>query len=556
MTTKQKHSSDRFTFIGRPPAGTPTAVAVVRDKGVTVFIGTEVGLYRSTGYLDGQIEGWMRLPGAPVGILCLAVSPGYPSDHTLAVGTNTGIFLSRDSGDSWTAGKMTMGESVILSLIFSPDFTRDGILLAGSLEDGVLFSDTRGIHWGNRSFGLLDLTVNSLAISSGFTQDETIFAGTDTAVYYSYNQARAWKELLFPEDAGPILCLAYSSGHSGHPLLYAGTESSGLFFTSDLGKTWQPSSLPAVCINALSASPVGAYLVAATDEGLFLSQDSGAAWEQVLDIPNTICLADHDTLTVVGGVDRGAWLGSHFKEWTPLPDPASRALIGMCLSEQFENDGTGFLYGPEEGIWKTIDSGFSWEQLEVPELGAGAAQLCLSSNFHQDHLLLAAARTGLWSSRDGGKTMRVLVDLPCEKAVLSANGKFLAAYFKGAGIRFSEDLGESWSSLPGPWDTGGKLVGLVVANNGQVVIVHLEGIGQTVRIWQGQYGDFEEVLSFPAGGNEVVCTWLSGESAADRPWFLGHGLKVWKMSGRKGASPVDTGFQPAGSGSQTILSLA
>ena len=554
--TKHKQASDRFVFTGRPAAGTPTAVAVVEDAGVTVFLGTEVGLFRSSGFKDRQIEGWLRLPGAPVGILSLAVSPDYRSDHTLVVGTNTGLFVSRDGGDSWTSGKMTMAESVVLAVIFSPGYTRDGILLAGTLEDGVLFSDTRGIHWENKSFGLLDLTVNSLAISADFTQDGTIFAGTDTAVYYSYNHARAWKELPFPEDAGPVLCLAYTSGQKAQRLLFAGTESNGLFQSNDLGNTWQQSDLPAVCINALSVFAQDEGLIAATDAGLFFSPKVGGNWKPVLEIPNTICLAIHDSLTVVGGVDQGAWLGSELQDWSPMPDLATRGLVGMCLSDRFDDDGIGFIYGSEAGIWKTADGGNTWEQVQGSEFETGVSQLSISPNFHEDLTLLVASRTGLYISRDGGETTENLVESRCDKVVFSPNGKILAASFSESGIQRSDDLGLSWRSIPGPWDAGGKLAGLAVANTGQLHVAVLEGIGQTVSIWQGQPDELEHVHRFPAGGNEVVCIWQPSESAADRPWYMGYGSKVWKLSGRKETNPVDIGFQTAESSREVILSLS
>src|SRR3972149_5777305 len=101
MTTKRKQAISQWKMIGHPAAGTPTALAVAWDGGYTLFVGTEVGLYRSTGFVDGKIEAWKRLPTAPVGILCLGISPNYQEDHTLAAGANTGIYLSRKQGGSW-----------------------------------------------------------------------------------------------------------------------------------------------------------------------------------------------------------------------------------------------------------------------------------------------------------------------------------------------------------------------------------------------------------------------------------------------------------------------
>ena len=271
----------------------------------TLFIGTKVGLYRSSGFDGGLVRGWDRLAGAPLGIVSLAVSPDFALDRTIIAGTDTGIFISRDAGDTWAAAHIPHSRSMILALCFSPNYLADGIVLAGTLEDGVWLSDTRGESWQARSFGLLDATAFALAISPNFAADETIYAGTDTAVYYSYNGARAWKQLHFPDDAAPVLSLAVSPDFESDHALYAGTEKNGLYRSVDRGQRWEKLDFPAASVNAMVASAKHG-LLAATEAGVFLSRDKGDTWARLAGVPDAISLAMKDDVAVAGLVGSGS----------------------------------------------------------------------------------------------------------------------------------------------------------------------------------------------------------------------------------------------------------
>jgi len=90
---------------------------------------------------------------------------------------------------------------LVSSLVISPNYTHDGTLLAGTMEDGVFRSADRGSHWVAWNFGLLDLNVLYVAISPHFACDEILFAGTETGIFRSTNVGRAWREMDFPSFA-------------------------------------------------------------------------------------------------------------------------------------------------------------------------------------------------------------------------------------------------------------------------------------------------------------------------------------------------------------------
>src|SRR5437764_5076779 len=186
MRKKSSLSAVPWTRLGGPPAGSVAALAIAEADGATLFAGTQVGLFRLEGGQGRERREWERMANSPLGILSLAVSPCFAQDRTLVVGTSTGIFVSRNAGETWLSAELPISTSTVIALGFSPNYETDGILLAGTMEDGIFLSNTRGARWQTNRFGLLDATFYCLGFSPNFAQDATVFAGTDTTVYYSY----------------------------------------------------------------------------------------------------------------------------------------------------------------------------------------------------------------------------------------------------------------------------------------------------------------------------------------------------------------------------------
>lgn len=555
--TKSNPAYPRLTRLGGPRAGTVAALALARaNDETTVFLGTPVGLFRSVGFEGDAVEGWERLPGAPIGVVCLAVSPTYATDQTVVAGAKSGLFVSRDGGDTWEPAPISMAGAMAITLAFSANYPRDGVLLAGTLEDGVFYSDNRGASWQRKSFGLLDGTVYAVAFSPNFGHDETLFAGTDSTVYYSYNGARAWKALPFPEDAAPALSLALSPTFADDGTVYVGTEQQGLYRSTDRGQSWEKLNLPSACVNGLLAGAGGPEaLLAATENGLFLSSDRGNTWSQVLDQPNVLCLAAQGGVTVAGLADQGAWMGVDHQAWRPVPDLAARPLVGLVLSPQFERDQIAFMFGPQESPWRTTDGGATWTALEADELSQSIVDLALSPNFAADRTLAAASAVGVLLSTDAGDHWSVGTERPATRVAFAPGGGLLAAAFEPGGLGASDDLGKTWRRVPGPGSGGGRLLSLAVDSAQQYHLAWLEGVGETISIWQGKPEQFEKVLSVPAGKNPIVAFYLPAEPAPDRPWYAAVGNQVWKFSARRGRAPTAaTVFEPD-EGGDSLLAL-
>jgi photosystem II stability/assembly factor-like uncharacterized protein len=198
------------------------------------------GLCRST---DGGRK-WQPSFGSldlqsPFPALTVALSPDFEQDGSVFVGTGNGILRSSDSGETWENTQVPSPPPVITALVVSPNYVQDGILLAATLEDGVLCSSDRGRRWIAWNFGLLDLNTLCLAISPDFANDETLFIGTQSGIFRSTNGGRSWREVNLPVGFEPVLSLAVSPSFGRDATLFAGTENDGLLRSGDGGQTWQ-----------------------------------------------------------------------------------------------------------------------------------------------------------------------------------------------------------------------------------------------------------------------------------------------------------------------------
>lgn len=241
--------------------------ALAAGPGGLCFAASETGLYRSR---DGGLTWQFAYESLHVDMPPLTLSVALsPDGRSVFAGAPGGVLRSGDGGATWHIAGLGSPPPVIAALVVSPNFTEDGTLFAGALEDGTYCSTDRGVYWAGWNFGLLDLNVICLAISPHFAQDETLYAGTETGVFRSTNGGRAWRETDFPLE--PVLCLAVLNGGA----LLAGTES-GLYHSDDQGASWTLSETAHGTVNAIV--PQGAGWLIACDNTLRVSHDAGRTW--------------------------------------------------------------------------------------------------------------------------------------------------------------------------------------------------------------------------------------------------------------------------------------
>ena len=538
MEQRSSAAHSALAAAGQLPAGTPTALTLAGTDGRTLLLGSKIGIHRCADWQQASPH-WERLPRAPLGVIALAASPDFDNDHTLSASTQADIFISRDGGASWRPANLPPPHPLILCIAFSPEFAEDGLIVAGTLEDGVIVSDDRGAQWARRNFGLLDAAVYAIAFSPDFSADGTLYAGTQSALYESYNRARAWKPLDFDEASAPVLSLALDNTGA----LFAGTESSGLFRSDNRRTAWQRCDLAADTVNALTTTPDG-RVIAATHAGVFEAERGQAGWRAVLQAP-VLGLSAHASGVIASVIEGGLWSQTGASEWRSLNTPPIRSVSGCVLSTDLAGGEKTFVYGLQEGVWSSTDEGITWQSLndELPAIDVHALAISQDSG-----LLAAATPDGIMISDNGGATWRIAREGPATRVCFAPAGGALAAVFNGSEELISSRDGAVWRDCAIPWTPDSQVLALALRDDGTLRVAVQQR--DTVRIWSGRQGAWRELLRVDAMPNATATF-----EAAERfeRWYASVGHTVFMFE--QDALVAQGAIHPNDAAAATILTL-
>lgn len=410
--------------------GTVSWLATAADGTRHAFAATSVGVFRST---DRGLS-WSPLGGASrvAGVEVVAASPNYAEDGIVFAGALGGLYRWREGGTAW---EHLLSGSRVLSIAVTPgdpSAPADGsglTVLAGTETDGVLISRDGGRSWDGANAGLLDLEILALAASPSFADDGLAFAATPTTVYRTRNGAESWREIELPSSGGDDVgaqCLALSAAFAEDGVILAGGLDRSLLRSEDRGRSWEEVADLAECDVFGISSLAGGRMVAATDQGVGLSDDSGASWRLVgTDLEGVLSATTVEdgtqTVLLAGVADTGAARSDDGGEtWaTANSGLTGAAFVGLLLSPDFERDQTVYAYGLQAYFGISEDGGLSWmmrnddieEEIAVEELpGRGlvrasdpeAAWKKLVSTFSQGEAVVVAIAPDAEERRDAG----------------------------------------------------------------------------------------------------------------------------------------------------------
>ena len=227
-----------------------------------------------------------------------------------------------------------------------------------------------------------------LEVSPDFQADGTIFAGTDgTGVFRSTDHGDTWQNVSKGLGHLSIRSVAVSQAFGSDATVFAGGPD-GVYKSVDAGETWQHSveGLDNPRVLALALSPVFASdstAFAGTSVGLFRSIDGGNSWHQVTD-----------------GLTRAAIVSI---EVSPGFERDSTVFVGMLGQRT-----VGYMGGamphvtPPGGIFRSTDGGTSWEIYEDLKT-VSAMSISLSPSFELDSTaFVGTLNRGIFRTSDGG----------------------------------------------------------------------------------------------------------------------------------------------------------
>lgn len=250
--------------------------ALTQFEGAT-YAARASGLYRST----NQGQSWENVLKA-IQLKSATATSLFSTEGILLAGSVGGLFRKDEQG--WQAVPFRNPSPTLSAFALASD---GKTLFASSLEDGVFRSEDQGKTWTTWNMGLFDLHVLSLAV-----HDTNVYAGTETGLYVSRNNAKSWTSLETPFDDAVLSLL----GDNGN--LYAGTESQGLYLFDN---NWMRLEFAEGSVNGLVK--LNKHLLTLVDDVIYKAD--GATFNRIESLHNISCLAATDEQKAPVGFNDG-----------------------------------------------------------------------------------------------------------------------------------------------------------------------------------------------------------------------------------------------------------
>ncbi|MFP4164956.1 MAG: WD40/YVTN/BNR-like repeat-containing protein [Chitinispirillaceae bacterium] len=392
----------------------------------------------------------------------------------LYAGTDDGLFISADSGATWSSEGAFLDGASIKDVAQVGDFlfVSSGSLLRSSdggvswakldignavaqktrvlgsglyhlTNKGVMRSSDNGLTWQSIAAGdALDDSITAIAEYKGMK----IAAGK--RIYMLDSDTDAWKLVEGQLQTGRVVCLMPSDKNlligSNHGVYAAADLDSPLIFRSD--------GMNGFCMVKLWTNQRSIY-ASTYYSGIFRSRNGGQSWEHFFSIDNgcIISMFEKDTIVLVGvdsyddsiqGLYRSADDGI---SWRRVVVESATAPNAFEMKNNTIIAGTSQSRDSDGGIAMSSDGGLTWEVSHSNRFCPGIKDV----HFYGDYLFAASEDCSpgdLFRSQDDGYTWETIYhDGGTTYQFFASNDRYLFANLDQKGVFRSSDYGESWT---------------------------------------------------------------------------------------------------------------
>jgi photosystem II stability/assembly factor-like uncharacterized protein len=345
------------------------------------------------------------------------------SDDTVYVGTNDGIFKTTDGGSLWTNSLST--PKSVRSIAYDQ---KTGSVYAATYGTGLYKSTNQGTSWSpiNIHDGTVNRTLSRLWSVVVFGRDSLYVGGSISdvsiggALFESFNGGTTWYQVQWKAGGAirsSVKSIAINPNNPASKLII-GTASLGVYESTNGGGKWTvinagttPNPLFDKKINVVSYT--NGFRYAGTDSAGKLF------YQSLADVSN-------------------GWLSG-----TGLP--GTQAVI-TSIDNNPTNRNIVFLGTEGQGVYKSIDSGSTWQSSGNEMLGTAARTVEINGN--GNIILGAGFGDGIWISNDQAASWTRADTLTTSSSVTAigitnVNTTVYAAIY-GSGVHKSLDGGNIW----------------------------------------------------------------------------------------------------------------
>lgn len=420
-----------------------------------VVAGTEQGVFRSD---DGGLT-WEQIspPNHPKlkAVVSVAIDPTNPK--IVYAGTTHLPWKTSDGGRTWQSIYQGMADdSDVFSIAINS--TNPQAVLIGACS-GIYHTASAGVRWTHIS-GIPEQANRTHQVVQDPLNPSTFYAGTAYGLWKSVDGGLIWKRA----NPYPYVVNSIAIDPKDSRIVYLATDRSGLLKSTDGGKTFVSVNLGFVNRSIRRLPNDDILYIASLYEGdfggIFMTLDQGLSWglsatQNSLQGKNIISLAASpadSTLLVAGSYDGILRSTDAGKTWQGVDTfSGTAAADGKVHDMAFSRVQQDTIYvATDNGLFKSLDDGSSWERNPAVELDTAIYKLSLHTT--DSKTILLQTSKGVLISRDGGIVWNLLnFDIPTAVYDFSFSrsqpGRILAATSRG--LLYSDDDGRNFKLIQG-----------------------------------------------------------------------------------------------------------
>jgi photosystem II stability/assembly factor-like uncharacterized protein len=369
------------------PGDNIRSLELTAPRARTLVVGTEQGVFVSPNFGESWHPSASILASAGV---TLVLGPGLPSTWYAFSGA-LGLYASSNEGHTWARIDEHLGGATA-TLIRSHPPTGEIYVAIGPY---LLHTASGSKEWHNAGLGLTGGMITSFSFDR--FRSKSIYATTVLGAVRSDDGGATWQPFSRPLPAPPTVIVA-------HPWFTSRLLSASLrgnYYSTDQGTVWhecrQFSQTPPARSYTFRPTDAGAVFAAAGERGILLSSDGGISWEVTRygleqDTVEWISLDTSDrsrcyAWTATGHCYRSLNGGL---EWSRFTAPWERTDVALLASDPFSPaDLVALVNG--RIFYVTADGGTTWMRLLECRLPSVPTTLSWD---HQSSRLIAGTEHG------------------------------------------------------------------------------------------------------------------------------------------------------------------